>query len=79
LPEASKSSLVSEVQSQIAPLLPPGTRFEVHWLKRPLSVSKGELTAKQTPRRHVVAKRLETASQPSNAANESSESSPPRS
>jgi len=62
LPAVSRRSLAADIQTRIAPLLPPGVSCRIHLLDSPLSTSRGELTAKQTPRRHVVAKRLSVSS-----------------
>lgn len=46
------------ISNTIEPLLPPNTRFRFERIVPPLSLERGELTAKKTPRRHAVRKRF---------------------
>ncbi len=48
----------NEIASTIEPLLPPNTSYRCEPLVPPLSLARGELTPKKTPRRRVIATRF---------------------
>ncbi|TWT55715.1 class I adenylate-forming enzyme family protein [Allorhodopirellula solitaria] len=46
------------IATTLKTLLPPNTQVRIERLSPPLSIDRGELTAKKTPRRHIVQKRF---------------------